>query len=114
MRASCESPFIFPVVAEPALVADEIAVDLGVVAWAESGRCGRLVFFPVVVDDDIAALAAAMADARAFLEEPHPLFETEIAAGHGPDRAEIDDIEGVAVVEGPAGKDIDPRLGHCG
>ena len=63
-----------------------------------------------MVNEDVAALGAAVADTFVPFEEPGPLLEAEILAGHGPDRAEIDDIEGIAIIQRSAGKKGDPGI----
>jgi hypothetical protein len=53
-------------------------------------------------DDDVAASPAARAEALGFLEEPDPHLEPEILRGQRADRAKVDRVQGVIVVERPA------------
>ena len=107
-RGRCLPVVILDGIAQPAGVADEIAVDQKVGPGSKTINYIIFVFLPVVIDVDVAAFAAAVADAGILLQEPDPLLEAEIARGHGPDRADVDDVQGVAVIQRFPGENRDP------
>ena len=51
-----------------------------------------------------------MTYSRGFFHKPHSLFETEIGAGHGTNRTEVNDIEGVSIGKRSAWEKIDPGI----
>src|SRR5207245_8998262 len=54
-------------------------------------------------DDDVAAGAAARAEARGLLQKPDAHLETKILRGQRADGADVGRVEGVVVVEAVAG-----------
>ena len=91
----------------PALVAHPVAVDILVVAGLEALDAAvvvaRVESF-VVMYLDVAPAAATRADGRASAEEPDAAPEAEIAVGQSPDRADVDHIARIGVVERLPGK----------
>jgi hypothetical protein len=98
-------------VIEAALVADEPALGLRVLARADA-----VDDVLVVIDVDAAAGRAAGADAALRLEEPDALFVQEILVCQGADRAQIDDVARQRIVDWIAREDVDlavmPAIGH--
>jgi len=82
------------VVGEAAFVAHPVVIDLGVVPRHEAP--GALV---LVLDLDVAAGRAAVAHARRSLELPRPHREPEVLRGQRTNRADIDGVDRVRVVE---------------
>src|SRR5688572_6323886 len=53
-----------------------------------------------VVNSEIAPGAAATAYGAGSLEKPRPHLESKVGAGEGSDRADVDDVAGIRIVEG--------------
>src|SRR6185503_16681263 len=87
------------VIREPALVAHPVLVDGVVVARHEAPRAAVL-----VMDLDVAAGRAAVAHARRRLELPRAHREPKVLRGQRADRADVDGVERVRVVELLAGR----------
>ena len=99
--------FILQFVGHAASVADEVTIHLFVQPRPEPINGVVLVFLAVMIDGNIAALAAAVADTGTPGQKPGTLFEAEILAGHGTNGTEVDHVKRVTVVQRPSREDVD-------
>src|SRR5206468_1367205 len=88
-----------PFVVQPARVTHPAGVHGVVLA-----RLVAVNFLFARTDNDVAAGAAARAEAFGFLQKPDAHLEPEILRGERADRAEVDRVQRVIVVEWFAGK----------
>src|SRR5262249_31078510 len=94
-------------------VADPPLVHVGVEARLDPGDPAPLVVVgppPIGVGLDVAAARAPVADGPGGVEVPHADLEAEVAVGQRADRADVDDVARVLVLEGLAGEQADLRV----
>src|SRR5512138_195302 len=103
-RVSCRPALVDLAAAGPAEVADPVAVNRRILAGGDPVD-PALAFGQRIsrdgLDDDGAASGAVRTDRGPLRQEPGPSLEAEVLGGDGPDGADIDEVAGIQVVDGP-------------